>query len=62
LVIDDAPEIRGLSSPVDLVRVEVDEHINLEEALVAVLPQPVSEPADVLDRDGPVLFAQRLRE
>ncbi len=47
---------------VDLIGVDVDEHIDLEEALVALLPQPVSEPADMLDRDGPVRLAERLRE
>ena len=49
LVIDDAPQIRGLSSPRYTSSViDIHQHVNLEEALVALAGQPVAEPADQL--------------
>ena len=42
--------------------VDVDQHVDLEEALVVLLGQPVTQLADVADRDGPVGLGQRLGE
>ena len=62
LVIDDAPLIRGFSSPeIHLAGVGVDQHVDLEEALVALAGQPVAEPADQLVRLHPALPGQRVR-
>ena len=47
---------------VDLVGVEVDEHVHLEEAPVALLSQPVAEPAHMADRGAAVGLGEGLGE
>ena len=62
LVIDDAPEIRGFNSPeVDLSRIEINKYVDLEEALVALLAEPVAKPAHMADRRRTVLLRREPR-
>ena len=58
----DPGDARVELAEVDVVGVQVDEHVDLEEALVALLRETVAEPAYVLDRGGPLLEGERLGE